>query len=197
MKFPILFLVASAVASPAAAQDTFTGPFVGVQAGWGHHKIGTVATDIGDFDAGKDGDSVTGGVFVGYDLQVSPWLVAGIELGASLAEGEAVSRFARGRSYEIDAKRSFDATVRAGVPITPVTLAYVRGGYANARVGARLTGPESTLRDSIDLDGWQVGGGVERRLLANVSTRLEYRYASFGDSDYDRHEMLLGVAFRF
>lgn len=194
----LIFFLAIAVASPAAAQDSFTGPFIGAQVGWGHHKIGTVSTDIGDFDASKDSDAVTGGVFVGYDLQVAPWLVTGVELGASLMEGEDVSRSARGQTYKIDAKRSFDATVRVGIPVSRRTLAYVRGGYANMRVGARLTGPEMARRDSVDLDGWQVGGGFERRLLPNVSTRLEYRYASFdGDGDYERHELLLGVAYRF
>jgi outer membrane immunogenic protein len=198
MKIPILLLVAVTAASPAAAQDSFTGPFAGIQGGWERHKVDTVSTDIGVLDPRKDSDSFTGGVFVGYDLQVAPWLVTGVELGASLIEGGEVRRSARGQTFEIDAKRSFDATVRAGVPITRRTLAYARGGYANMRVNARLRGPDATRRDSVDLDGWQAGGGLEQRLLANVSTRLEYRYASFGgDNDYDRHDVLLGATFRF
>ncbi len=168
MKFAILFLVAAVAASPAVAKDNFTGPFVGVQAGWGHSDIRTVSTDIGDFDGREATDAFTGGVFAGYDAHVVPWLVTGVEIGASWTAGGEVRRSARGQSYELDAKRYVDATVRAGVPITLGTLVYARGGYSNAHVSARLERPGATQRGSVDLDGWLVGGGLERRLLSNV-----------------------------
>jgi outer membrane immunogenic protein len=199
MKFPIFFLGAVfTAASPVAAQVPFAGPFAGIQAGWGRHDIGTIRTRIGDFDARRDRDSFVGGVFTGYDLQIAPWLVTGVEFGASFSEGGEVRQSARGQTYRIDVKRSLDATVRVGVPITSSTLVYARGGYSNARIGVRQTGPDSVRRDSVNLDGWLAGGGFERRLFSNVSSRLEYRYARFGDSsDYHRHDVLLGVAYRF
>jgi len=77
----------------------------------------------------------------------------------------------------------------------------VRGGYANtrARLARDVGGIAVSQKDN--LDGWFVGGGVERKLLDNVSTRLEYRYADFGNTDdigkYERHQVLAGVAYRF
>ncbi|MBV2148955.1 porin family protein [Sphingobium sp. AS12] len=44
-----------------------------------------------------------------------------------------------------------------------------------------------------------IGGGVERQLTSNVSTRLEYRHfdLSEGDGNFDRHRVLAGLSYRF
>jgi outer membrane immunogenic protein len=46
-----------------------------------------------------------------------------------------------------------------------------------------------------------VGGGVERKLLDNVSARVEYRYSDLGDNSdtgkFERHQVLAGIAYRF
>ncbi len=58
----------------------------------------------------------------------------------------------------------------------------------------------TTLRSGTsDLDGWLVGAGLERSLSESISTRLEYRYSdlSEGDGEFDRHQVLFGVAYRF
>ncbi|WP_421855315.1 outer membrane protein [Novosphingobium sp.] len=48
-------------------------------------------------------------------------------------------------------------------------------------------------------DGLLVGAGIERAILPHLSARLEYRYSDFskGDGKFDRHQTLLGIAYRF
>ena len=58
--------------------------------------------------------------------------------------------------------------------------------------GATLSGKDS-------YDGWFVGGGAERKLLDNVSARIEYRFIDYDANGYSfqRHQALVGVAYRF
>lgn len=179
---------AALVSTPALAQE-FQGPYVGAQAGWNHDKA------VGDTQ-----DAVVGGVFAGYDHEVAPNVVLGIEGGFSLGASDRVGPHGPDNA-SLDPRYSFDASVRAGYVLGERTLLYARGGYANVR--ARLTqdveGVAVTTSDSYD--GWFVGGGVERKLLDNVSTRVEYRYSDFGDDNgfgkHERHQVLAGVAYRF
>jgi outer membrane immunogenic protein len=83
--------------------------------------------------------------------------------------------------------------------VTDNTLIYARGGYTNARVRTSLDDGAAIPMASSHRDGWLVGGGVEHAITDNVSARAEYRYAdlSEGDGRFDRHQALVGVAYRF
>ncbi|AKH44333.1 outer membrane immunogenic protein [Altererythrobacter atlanticus] len=185
-------LVGAAIAAlstaPAAAQE-FQGPYVGAQAGWNQDK----AVD------GKQ-DAFVGGVFAGYDHEVAPNVVLGVEGGFSLGASDRIGPNGADNA-SLDPRYSFDASARAGYVLGERNLLYVRGGYANTR--ARLTQDISgvAVRSQDNYDGWFVGGGVERKLLDNVSTRVEYRYSDLGDNNdigkYERHQVLAGVAYRF
>lgn len=174
--------------TPAVARE-FQGPYVGAQAGWSQNKA-----------VGDQQDAVVGGVFAGYDHEVIPNVVLGAEAGFSLGAGDRVGPHSA-ENASLDPRYSFDASARAGYVLGGRTLLYVRGGYANLR--GRLThdvdGVAVTTSDNYD--GWFAGGGIERKLIDNVSTRVEYRYSDFGD-DHDlgkneRHQVLAGVAYRF
>src|SRR5690606_11603223 len=174
--------------APAFAQE-FQGPYAGAQVGWNHDKA------LGDKQ-----DAVVGGVFVGYDHQVAPNVVLGVEGGFSLGESDRIGPYGPDNT-SLDPRYSFDAAARAGYVLGERNLLYVRGGYANTRARVARDVGGIAVSDKDNLDGWFVGGGVERKLLDNVSTRLEYRYADFGDDNdigkYERHQILAGVAYRF
>ena len=174
--------------APAFAQE-FQGPYAGAQVGWNHDKV------LADKQ-----DAVVGGVFVGYDHQVAPNVVLGVEGGFSVGESDRVGPYGPDNA-SLDPRYSFDASARAGYVLGERNLLYVRGGYANTRVRLARDVGGVAVSGKDNLDGWFVGGGVERKLLDNVSTRLEYRYADFGDTDdigkYERHQVLAGVAYRF
>lgn len=183
----------------AASAQNFQGPYAGAQAGWQETELRDPATELGTFALDQERQSFTGGVFAGYDQQVAPQVVVGAEAGADFGADDAVETTTGTGVVAIDPKWSLDLTARAGYLIDPSTLAYVRGGYTNARVETTATTPLSELAESENRDGWLVGAGIERQLLERVSARLEYRYSdlSEGDGDYDRHRVLAGVAYRF
>lgn len=191
-------VAALSIAGAAHAQSSstpFDGPSVGIQGGWEQTDVRNPTTDLGVAPIQRNHSTGVAGGFVGYDKQVAPKIVIGGQAELNLPIDAAFDR----NGVQIDPKRSIDLSVRAGYLVTPATLVYVRGGYANERVGTSIAANGVTLSRSEDRDGWLVGGGVERMLTDKISTRLEYRYSDFsnGDGKFDRHQVLLGVAYRF
>ncbi len=190
-----LMLVGAALvalsAAPAMAQSStdapFNGPYVGVQAGLNH-----------DIAINDKKDSFIGGVFAGYDHEVAPNIVIGAEGGFSLGASDRIGP-AGNNAATLDPDYSFDVSARAGYVVGGNTLLYARGGYANTRARFTQTVNGATLSGKNSYDGWFVGGGVERKLLDNVSARLEYRFVNYDANGYDfkRHQGLVGVAYRF
>ena len=169
--------------------QSFDGPFAGVHVGRQQTDIRNLDTGLGTQVLEADRQSFTGGLFGGYDRQVAPRIVLGAEAGVDIASDDALAA--------IDPKRSLDFTGRAGYLLDPTTLAYVRGGYTNARIetsASSLIASESEYRDS-----WTLGAGIERKILKKISARLEYRYSdlSEGEGTFDRHRFLAGIAYRF
>ncbi|MBT2188169.1 outer membrane protein [Sphingobium nicotianae] len=180
-------LAASSLVPAAASAQSFQGPYVGVQAGWNH-----------DIAIADKKDSVVGGVFAGYDHEVAPNIVLGAEGGFSLGASDRIGP-SGANAAQIDPLHSFDLSARAGYVVGGDNLLYVRGGYENSRARFTSTVANSTISNQRTLDGWFVGGGVERKLLENVSARVEYRYSDLGydDRKFERHQVLAGVAYRF
>lgn len=203
MKSSILTLAgalaaAGLMAAAPAQAEPFNGPFVGVQAGWNQNKIGTLEGDLGVVDVQRTKDSFTGGVFAGYDYKIGSNVVIGAEAGFNIAAKD--NLVGRGAVDTIvNPRHAFDLSARAGYLVDDKSLIYVRGGYDNLRARTTVAGLEGTLSSKDSYDGWLVGGGVERALGDKVSTRLEYRYSDLGSgpSNFDRHQVLLGVAYRF
>lgn len=191
-------VAALSIAGAVHAQSTstpFNGPSVGVQGGWEQTNVRNPSTDLGIAPINRHHDTGVAGGFLGYDKQVAQNIVIGAQAELNLPIDGGFSR----NGVSIDPKRSIDLSARAGYLVTPATLLYVRGGYANARVGTRIVNGTTTLSGSEGRDGWLVGGGVEQMVTDKISTRLEYRYSDFskGDGKFDRHQVLLGVAYRF
>ncbi|HEY5721735.1 MAG TPA: porin family protein [Allosphingosinicella sp.] len=182
-------------ASPASAQS-FDGPFVGVQAGGQKADIRNLDTALGTRSLEADRSSFTGGLFTGYDRQIAPGIVVGAEAGFDLAGDDKASAQSAAGLVAIDPKWSLDVTGRAGYLLDPATLAYVRGGYTNARIDVSGT---TVLSESEYRDAWTLGAGLERQILKKISARLEYRFSdlSEGEGTFDRHRLLAGIAYRF
>lgn len=192
-------LLSTLSAAPAYAQaQTFDGPYVGVQAGLGHDEVRSTPYEA----AGKvddDRDSFSGGAFAGYNLRVTPSVVLGVEGSFDVGADDAVRSVRNSIAYSIDPRFSFDLGASAGYLVDDKTLLYVRGGYKNVQATTRRTAATASADDHRTLDGWTVGGGVERYVTDNVSARIEYRYSDLGkDGDkFDRHQGLVGVAYHF
>lgn len=183
----------------AASAEPFNGPYVGVQAGWNQDKLGTPSTPLGNVAIDRSQDSLSGGVFAGYDYKVSPRFVIGAEAGVQFGNDDSVARDTGAALVTVDPKRSFDLTARAGYLVTDNTLLYARGGYTNARVRTSVEDAAGIRSASANRDGWLVGGGLEHAISDNVSARAEYRYSDLdeGNGKFDRHQALFGIAYRF
>ena len=220
MKKGLTFVLAAgtmaALATPAMAQDNsaFTGPRVEGLIGYDSSRPGsTVDIDNAD-DIDQSIDDIAYGVGVGYDFALGG-VVLGVE--GEWLESEASSDYSTGNFTnfgvsDLDAGRDLYAGVRAGVLVTPSTLAYVKGGYTNARYHVTAANDTESLLTRANLDGWRVGAGVEHAINQNVYVKGEYRYSNYErgqfqaptgaatdrfDVDIDRHQVLLGVGYRF
>ncbi len=193
-----LALVALLTTGPAFAQD-FDGPYAGAQGGWQRMDVRDPATNFGTVTLDSDRQSFSGGLFVGYDRQISSRIVVGTEAGIDVSADDAVETATGIGLVTIDSQWSLDLTTRAGYRIDPRTLVYVRGGYTNVRVETTVTNGAAQLLERENRDGWTLGAGIEQHLLQRISGRLEYRYSdlSEGDGTFDRHRMLAGIAYRF
>ena len=195
-------VLATAIAVPfasAASAAPFDGPFVGAQVGWQSEKMRDTKSSFGTVPVDDKKQSVSGGVFAGYDKTINGRFVVGAEGGIDFGSDDTVQSNVAGSNYSIDPKYSFDLTARAGFLVNPQTLLYVRGGYTNARVRTTITDAAGIQSASDSQDGWLAGAGVERQIAQNVSARVEYRYSklSEGDGKDQRNRVLAGLSYRF
>lgn len=197
--FPAALLTALAAISAPAHADTFSGPYVGVTAGWNEDKVSRSTIDAQPIDARASRDALVLGGYAGYNYKLTPHVVVGTEAGFSGTIDDTVRTTSAGQPLSVSPLYSFDLTARAGYLVTSKTLVYTRAGYANSRVRSVIDTPTGTLRDSRNLDGWLVGGGVEYAITPKISARAEYRYSDFrrDGGRNDRHQTLLGVSYNF
>jgi outer membrane immunogenic protein len=208
-------LAGSAVASPALAQDTgatFTGPRVEAILGYDHTGAGSsVDNDNGDDDQSIDG--LLYGVGAGYDFNLGS-AVVGVEgeftdSTAKSSRNPFTDQFGFGR---VSQGRDLYIGARAGILASPNTLVYVKGGYTNSKLNVLAGDTNQSTDTSFKLDGWRVGGGVERAFNQNMFGKLEYRYSKYDSAqidfpngatstefeiDTDRHQVVASVGWRF
>lgn len=184
---------APAYAAPAPA-STWTGGYVGAQAGYGwgkaHNKNGFANT--------KPDGAVVGG-YAGYDHQFdgSP-VVVGID--TDLNYNTAKDRKSGVRN---DLQWSGATRGKIGYAMDRV-MVYGAGGVAYGGVKARAGGGGSTQTAV----GWTAGGGVEAMVADNVTARAEYRYNDYGSekistgagstkTSLTENRVTAGVAYKF
>ena len=210
---------ALAISAPAMAQDatdgTFTGPRVEALVGYDISKAGSDADDDVNEDNDQSIDGVTYGGAIGYDFNLGG-VVLGLEgeytdSSANVEiDGGDPENFGLG---DVNAGRDLYVGVRAGVLASPDLLLYAKGGYTNARYNLNGSFDGEEYRAKVDTDGFRIGAGAEYALSGNTYAKLEYRYSNYSDAeidyegdladvdlgeiDTDRHQVMLGVGYRF
>lgn len=205
--------------APYVAPFSWTGFYVGAHVGgaWDSASASNLCSPAGACNqaigAGNlDSSGMIGGVHVGYNWQITPSAVIGVEgdftwtgLGADASD---VNRFATGvpvgsggHLWSQDTNWLSSIRGRAGFTLSPTTLAYITGGFAwqrtdssfvNAGAGGCpncFTGGFSDTRT-----GYVVGGGLEMALNRNWLLRAEYLYYSLDDaSAVVNHPTIVGL----
>ncbi|VVT31891.1 outer membrane protein [Rhizobium sp. EC-SD404] len=156
----------------------WTGPYIGVQAGYAWADL-----DVGP--ATIDADGVLGGVHAGYNYDLGGFVVgaeidydfANIEIDGGIGEVDGVAR----------------GKLRAGVDLGRV-MVYGTGGVAYATA-------DTVLGDLSDF-GWAAGAGVDFAATDNIIVGAEYLYhdfSNFDDSgiDVNVHTLKAKVSFKF
>ena len=209
----LLIAILGCLAAAAAQADDWSGGYVGLSAGgfkgrstWSTAQLGpdSAVACPGFCLSGTEASfsDATGGivgVHVGWNWLMGGHLLVGFEpaLGFTHSRGSinhTPGWFDANSSDEITATYEYNGGVaaRLGLVAGPL-LVYGVGGPWWQKVSVRynctggtnswcLTSHSETKGDI--LRGWMAGGGVEWRVASRWSTRLDYRYAKYEDSDH-------------
>lgn len=167
-----------AAAPVVAPAFSWTGFYIGAQAGygWGHHDRTTLTTGVSN---GYDSRGFLGGVHGGYNYQILPNWVIGLEADYNWS-GATGDDNNFGGSLDETRIRGV-GTVRARVGMTyHRLLTYVTGGWAYANLRHTNTNLGAVQTTTHDRSGAVAGLGMEYAFMPNWSARIEYRYHWLG-----------------
>lgn len=213
-------------APPMAAVSNWTGFYAGLNIGYGFNDpIATfagndvVSKNVLNFSAPNPASSVAydvkgvfGGAQFGYNFQVSPSWLIGVEAdfqGSDIKGSASTSYVYVGRPGQVDAQQNVEwfgtLRARAGFLATDKLLVYGTGGLAYGSVQSN-----STLTNTVGytasgsgfaavcpvnsapcytgpatklMAGYTVGGGFEYAAWRNISLKVEYLYVNLGSSN--------------
>lgn len=216
--FNRIFLAGAAtafIASSAHAADIieptaydWTGPYLGLQAGygWGENDVKPTQPEVSEAllrsdsagvfperDGSIDIDGFLGGLHAGYNWQMDS-LVLGVEGDIEYADLDGETDIVAGASdiKAGEASQQIDwlgsLRLRGGFAFDRALL-YVTGGLAVGGVDVKGSIDNSFVpedKSSSDTEwGWTLGGGLEYAFTEELSARIEYRYTDLGDSDVE------------
>ncbi|WP_407178212.1 outer membrane protein [Bradyrhizobium sp. STM 3562] len=136
-----------------------------------------------------------GGVQLGYDWQLSPVFVVGLQGQYSWLSGNVGAVFPGGLAYTNKQRGLGSITGRVGYSWGPGLL-YVKGGYAYSDNNESVTFggiPVAFATSGDHTNGWTVGAGLEYMFAPNWSANIEYQYYNFGDARFTAPVGLVGV----
>jgi outer membrane immunogenic protein len=223
-KFGDPVATANSVASPSlvpvkalpALASSWAGPYLGLGLGPRSSRTDATTTSVTIAGAGApenltgqatsqplDGTAFRAAPYFGWNWQVAPPWVVGLEGDAGLANQTttlqgfhfAPIQFSGQATDSLALKTRWDASARGrvGFLVTPTTLLYATGGAAWQRFDVISTCASTfactpsaftpvVVTSSTTKAGWTIGGGIESALWRNWFVRAEYRYADFGGS---------------
>jgi outer membrane immunogenic protein len=194
---------------------SWTGAYAGISLGgrWADTTwaTGSIGLPLGPADpttssASFNSSTIRAGGYIGYNWQVAPVWVVGLEgdlawgrndksvagiPGTFGTGGQGVGPAAAAVD-SANVRLGWDASVRGrvGFLVTPMMLLYATGGVAwqqidvNAACNGSLASWCGVARNetaSSTQVGWTIGGGAETMIASNLLLRAEYRYSDYGN----------------
>lgn len=177
--------IAPAPMAYAAPIFTWTGFYIGAQAGyaWGKDRTVEFTTATGvptGFSRGSSPDGFIGGLHAGYNHQIGSF-VLGFEGDVEYSGMKGGYRLANGNGT--DSKIGWQGSLRARAGFAfDRALIYATGGLALADIKHTYIDGITPATESFSKTraGWTAGAGVEYAFTRNVTGRVEYRYTDFG-----------------
>ena len=165
---------------------SWTGFYFGGYLGAGGvvSKVTTPLLPGASFD-GVGGEGLLGGILAGFNYQISPQIVMGLQ-GEFGFSGMSTTLNLAPLPVSASGKSRYSASLsgRLGWLSNPDTLLYVIGGYTHSRAKVRLTIGGTSVSRSQGYDGFHIGTGMETRLSDAITARIEYRYTHYGKEDW-------------
>ncbi len=177
--------------APAAVYD-WSGPYLGVQLGYGAGRASS--NIVGPIDLSVNVDGFVAGGYAGWNFQNGNF-VYGLETDFNYSD---VNKSEAGNEVGFDWYGSTRARVGLAVdrflPFATAGVAYSKAYYKEAGDG----------KVSKTYVGWTAGAGLEYAFTDNLVGRAEYRYYDFGSKDWGGadvktklHTGTVGVAYKF
>jgi outer membrane immunogenic protein len=216
------FLVATILASSAfvvteVVADDWSGPYVGLQAGYNWGDADAEAYNAGEEEwpvalNGFDLYGFVGGIFAGYNWRVGNDVLLGVEGEGNWGSiDDTITK--DGGTWGAKVEQNWDASLRlrAGVAMGDY-MPYMTVGIAWADVESQgYTNWDYEDAHDATLTGWTIGAGVEKKINNNLDARIQYRYSDYGDEtwyipigDYDTgkiqytaHMFTVGLSYNF
>lgn len=227
MKKTLVFSAIAGIflATPAMAQeDNRVDSGLRIEAIVGWDRVSSALDGTSDYDSNEDGLGY--GIGLGYDVVAGSFVVgAEAEIAESTTGvsqtflNEVIDGSDVTGTLALDASEDIYVGGRLGTVLGGTGILYVKGGYsmANAELTAKGTidGEPIDERVSGDFEGWRMGAGFETKLSGGLFTKIEYRYTSYSDAsvehegtsvdvdeafdyiDLDRHQVVVGIGYRF
>jgi outer membrane immunogenic protein len=199
-----LIAAAALLSASAASAGNFTGPWVEARGGFDsvQLKVSTNGASISDSKSGF----VYGGA-AGFDVAIGSKAIAGVQIGGYGTTTKVCTEVNGNDRACLKAGRDLEVLARLGFKAGADTLVYGLAGYANGKIsGTYVDYSDITNSGSASTTGGglRVGAGVEQA-YGKVYAKLEYRYTSYTKSDigfgvdagFNRHQVLVGVGYRF
>lgn len=185
------------VKAPYINQQTsvfsWTGFYLGVNGGYGFaaQDIGLSGTPVARLQEpgtiGTNASGGVGGIHAGFNYQISPTWVWGVE-GRFAGTGiKSAGTDPNGNTLTTSLPWESSVVARLGVvPADPRLMLYGLGGVAFGDIKQSVGGPNiaSALTPATDNihTGWTAGAGIEYAFTNNLIGGLEYRYTNLGNT---------------
>lgn len=153
----------------AAPLSGWTGPYIGLQSGYGF--AGRTNTPGGNFST----DGFVGGGFGGFNFQDGSFVYG--------AEADVGYNGMRGDAAGIESRSSVDGSLRARLGFAPNDAVMVYGTAGGAADRTKIT--DAAGSDTKTMLGWTAGVGVDAKLTEQIFGRVEYRYTDYGNKTFD------------
>jgi outer membrane immunogenic protein len=201
---------ADPVAPAVSPVFDWTGPYVGLHAGYGwgreHDNLSENGTGGGATADHFSLSGFVGGAHAGYNYQFSSPFVIGVEGDIDYTDLNGSHRFttpAPGGKMKFKTTWQGSARLRAGYAFDNL-LIYATGGVAFSGGEVKVLG----VSDDNTHIGWTIGAGAEYAFTQNWIGRVEVRYSDFNGKkystpvgpakvDFNQTTATLGISYKF